>query len=177
MLYIVSRIDNIFQNVQNAIAEVETRIPKTDPKYNDAIEAAKEERFKKEFKNFRYMSFFGENYYDKFDVTDISASRKQIKWEFEHLEKTDIFSIYFCNSGSVQPICLYELGRNIVRMQQRFPNDWEDRIVISIENGYSRYLDVVEQTSLCAPKLWININATPKSHAMRIGEKFAKLDE
>lgn len=114
---------------------------------------------------------------DKFDVTDISASRKQIKWEFEHLEKTDIFSIYFCNSGSVQPICLYELGRNIVRMQQRFPNDWEDRIVISIENGYSRYLDVVEQTSLCAPKLWININATPKSHAMRIGEKFAKLDE
>ncbi|HCA21664.1 MAG TPA: hypothetical protein DEO87_04730 [Lachnospiraceae bacterium] len=50
MLYIVSRIDNIFQNVQNAIAEVETRIPKTDPKYNDAIEAAKEERFKKEYK-------------------------------------------------------------------------------------------------------------------------------
>ena len=114
---------------------------------------------------------------DKFDITDESASRKQIKWEFERLEKADIFSIYFCNSDSVQPICLYELGRNIVRMQQRFPNDWEDRIVISIENGYSRYLDVIEQVSLCAPRLWVNINATPIAHAMCIGEKNARLGE
>lgn len=114
---------------------------------------------------------------DKFDITDESASRKQIKWEFDRLEKADIFSMYFCNSGSVQPICLYELGRNIVRMQQRFPNDWEDRIVISIEDGYLRELDVITQMRLCASRLWVFTNASPYSHAMRIGEKVAKIGE
>ena len=96
---------------------------------------------------------------DKFDVTNAKASKNQIKWEFERLEKADIFSMYFCNSDSVQPICLYELGRNIVRMQQRFPNDWEDRIIISIENGYSREFDVIMQIKLCASRLWIFTNA------------------
>lgn len=114
---------------------------------------------------------------DKFDITNEKASKNQIKWEFDRLERADIFSMYFCNSGSVQPICLYELGRNIVRMQQRFPNDWEDRIVISIENGYSREFDVIMQTRLCASRLWIFTNASPYSHAMIIGEKISKIGE
>ena len=107
---------------------------------------------------------------DTFDFTDKWASYKQIKWEYDRLEKMDIFSMYFCNSGSVQPICMYELGRNIVRMQERFPNDWEDRIVLSIEEGYSRTFDVVNQTRLCASGLFINEYANPYSHSKLIEE-------
>ena len=105
---------------------------------------------------------------ENFNVLDKSASEKQIKWEYERLESMDIFSMYFCKSDSDQPISMYELGRNIVRMQNRFPSDWEKRIVISVERGYKRWEDVVIQTRLCAPNLYVDIYANPKKHAMRI---------
>lgn len=105
---------------------------------------------------------------DHFDVSDKSASEKQIAWEYERLEQMDIFSIYFCDSVSNQPISLYELGRNIVRIQNRFPNDWQKRIVVSVEYGYKRKQDVLIQLSLCAPSLYINADATPSSHAVLI---------
>ena len=80
-----------------------------------------------------------------FDITEVNAAPKQIKWEFDRLNCMDIFTMYFCASESVQPICMYELGRYIARMQMRFPSTWQDRIVVSVERGYSRELDVVEQ--------------------------------
>lgn len=101
-----------------------------------------------------------------FDVSDKSASCEQILWEFERLEKMDIFSMYFCNDNSDQPICMYELGRNIARMQNRFPSDWEKRIVISVEIGYRRAADVLIQTELATGnKIFVDANATPESHA------------
>jgi len=100
---------------------------------------------------------------------------KQIKWEFDRLEQMDIFSMYFCDADSVQPICLYELGRNIVRMQNRFPNDWKDRIVISIEPGYKRKDDVLFQMELCAPGLFIDTDGCPEKHAYNIKNAYVKL--
>lgn len=105
---------------------------------------------------------------EHFDITDKSASYKQIQWEFERLEQMDIFSMYFCNDNSDQPICMYELGRNIVRMQNRFPSDWQNRIVVSVEDGYRRKQDVLIQMKLCAPTLCVNENATPETHAKSI---------
>lgn len=106
---------------------------------------------------------------EHFDVSDRNASYKQIEWEFERLEQMDIFSMYFCNSNSTQPICMYELGRNIVRMQNRFPSDWEKRIVISVENGYERAQDVFIQTQLCTNgKVFIEPNGDPNVHAQYI---------
>lgn len=106
---------------------------------------------------------------EHFDVSDKSASYKQILWEFERLEKMDIFSMYFCNDNSDQPICMYELGRNIIRMQNRFPNDWEKRIVISVEDGYKRKADVLIQTELATGgKIFVEGDATPESHAYYI---------
>lgn len=102
---------------------------------------------------------------EHFDITDSKASYKQILWEFERLERMDIFSMYFCESESDQPICMYELGRNIIRMQNRFPSDWEKRIIISVEAGYKRKQDVLIQTDLCAPILPVYQNADPKVHA------------
>lgn len=83
-----------------------------------------------------------------FDVTDKSASSKQIQWEFNYLAKMDIFSMYFTNSDSVQPICFYELGRHLSEMQRRFPETYMDRIVVSVEPGFSRETDVRIQTLL-----------------------------
>ena len=105
---------------------------------------------------------------------------EQIEWEFNMLEKMDIFSMYFCKD-QLQPICLYELGRYIPRMQQRFPEDWASRIAISIEEGYPRRKDVEVQAKLafCFDDIvlfkhkFINdvLNQTTlSSHALKIHE-------
>ena len=117
---------------------------------------------------FEDISFFNPRQ-EHFDVSDKNASYKQILWEFERLEKMDIFSMYYCNDNSDQPICMYELGRNIVRMQNRFPSDWEKRIVISVEDGYRRKADVLIQTELATQnKVFVEANATPDLHAQYI---------
>ena len=85
---------------------------------------------------------------ENFPINDKSAARAQIEWEYAALERCGIFSMYFCSGRSDQPICMYELGRNILRMQMRFPSDWQDRIVISVENGYRRKQDVLIQVDL-----------------------------
>lgn len=85
---------------------------------------------------------------ENFSVENENDITEQIEWEFYNLERADIFSMYFCGGESVQPICLYELGRNFVRMQQRFPNNYLDRISISIEADYKRLKDVMIQMQL-----------------------------
>ena len=112
-----------------------------------------------------------------FDIENFASAVDQITWEYERLEKADIFSMYFCNSESDQPICMYELGRNIVRMQIKHPNDWMNRIVVSIEEGYKRKTDVRMQLMLCAPHLYVNTFAYPESHAMRIRNCILKVRE
>ena len=96
---------------------------------------------------------------DEFPINDEMETITQIAWEFNALEKCDIFSMYFAESESDQPICMYELGRNIVRMQQRFlPHDYWRRIVISVEDGYKRQKDVMVQTELaCGHDFRINL--------------------
>lgn len=50
---------------------------------------------------------------ENFPIEDPNASKQQIAWEFCGLEACDIFSMYYCDGPSDQPICMYELGRNI----------------------------------------------------------------
>lgn len=114
---------------------------------------------------------------EHFDITDKNASFKQILWEYERLEQMDIFSMYFCNDNSDQPICMYELGRNIVRMQNRFPNDWQSRIIISVEDGYKRKADVLIQTQLCAPALYVDEDANTENHARRIMQALERMED
>lgn len=114
---------------------------------------------------------------EHFDITDRNASYKQILWEYERLEQMDIFSMYFCNDNSDQPICMYELGRNIVRMQNRFPSDWQKRIVISVEDGYKRKQDVIIQTGLCAPTVFVYGDGEPEAHAHYIRNAIRSLKQ
>lgn len=113
---------------------------------------------------------------DKFDTGDDRAEIRQISWEFKMLENCDIFSMYFCGSESVQPICMYELGRNIVRMQNRFPtsDEWGHRIVITADPKYKRYKDVFIQGNL-ATGMAIYINESLDEHIYQIRKSYHRL--
>ena len=114
-----------------------------------------------------------------FPIDDPNAAMEQITWEFNALERTDIFSMYFCSGISDQPICMYELGRNIVRMQMRFPADWEKRIIITQEQGYRRFADVRIQTVLATEGLIEPVNVSPSSgcatHSLNIRNAYKKV--
>lgn len=111
-----------------------------------------------------------------FDSSDKNASQKQIEWEFKYLNSMDIFTMYFANSeNSVQPICLYELGRHLERMIHRFPGDWKDRIIIGIEDGYSRTQDVIIQSRLALRCNVVQERITPEVYAQMIYKSYYKL--
>ena len=117
---------------------------------------------------------------DDFPIGDPNASREQIGWEFKWLERMDIFSMYFCNDESDQPICMYELGRNIVRMQMRFPTDWQKRILVACEDGYKRENDVHIQTGLAVGHELLvytgySVDALIKYHARKIKNAYLKV--
>ena len=83
---------------------------------------------------------------ENFPIDDPNASFEQIEWEFEMLEQCDLFTILFLNSESDQPICFYELGRNIERMKQKFPYIWVRKIIVTVDKNFRRKDDVIIQT-------------------------------
>ncbi len=82
-----------------------------------------------------------------FQVDNKNLTTEQIEWEFNMLQKADIFSMYF-SAQQIQPICLYELGRNLLNMKIRFPDTYLSRICITCPKEYERANDVYIQTSL-----------------------------
>jgi len=83
-----------------------------------------------------------------FPIDDQNAAEEQIAWEFEALNNADIFSMYFDGGESDQPICMYELGRNIARICTLHPGDFEKRIVVTCSPDYKRKKDVEVQVAL-----------------------------
>lgn len=117
---------------------------------------------------------------ENFPIEDKSAAVQQIEWEYKMLERCDIFSMYFSSGDSDQPICMYELGRNILRMQMRYPSDWQDRIVISVEDDYRRRQDVLIQTGLATKdQIMVNIQISPRvclaDHVDNIARAFKRV--
>ena len=106
---------------------------------------------------------------EHFPIDDPNASKEQIEWEFHWLERMHIFSMYFSAGESVQPICMYELGRNLVRMKEQ---GHTNRCIISVEKGYKRESDVVIQTKLAIGDGHVILNATPKMHAQMIVNEY-----
>lgn len=110
---------------------------------------------------------------DNFPINNPNAAEEQIKWEFNYLENSDIFSIYFCNAPSDQPICMYELGRNISEKINEYMNTYPYRIIISIEKGYKREQDILIQTKLATNNIIKPLTyATPESHAQAIVDNY-----
>ena len=86
--------------------------------------------------------------------------------------------MYFCNSESDQPICMYELGMRLGKIVEN-PHGFLSLLngthntIISIENGYKRANDVTIQTRLaCADTIKVHLHATPESHAKLIIDEY-----
>lgn len=81
---------------------------------------------------------------ENFPIHDPSAAQAQIEWEFQQLERCNIFSMWFANADSDQPICMYEFGRHLARFEQGLLYGF----VLGVEPGYRREQDVHIQSRL-----------------------------
>lgn len=100
---------------------------------------------------------------ENFPIDDPSAAEKQIRWECTALHECDVFSMWFCNSESVQPICMFELGTHTAR---HMCSDKPFALAIGVEPGYSREQDVRIQTELMGVD--IPIATSLREHANNI---------
>lgn len=105
-----------------------------------------------------------------FPIENPNAAKEQIEWEFHALNNSDIFSIWFSNAESDQPICMYELGRHVARLSENI-----NKIVIGIEPGYKREQDVRIQMELVDPSISNKISDTLEKHAVNIANAIEKL--
>ena len=118
---------------------------------------------------------------ENFPIDDPNAARQQISWEFKWLQKMDIFSMFFTAGESDQPICMYELGRNVSSMEWTYGCDeMADRLVLTSEEGYKRLIDVVTQMNLACCRddivyVYDDSKEAVKNHARRIVEAYRKL--
>jgi hypothetical protein len=119
-----------------------------------------------------------------FPIDDPFAAYAQIEWEYKQLMACDIFSMYFAGGSSIQPICMYELGRYSYRMENLFPWDYQNRVIVTVEPTYKRVSDVVIQMQLAfGPYTQIvyrdnaaHVNAvTATIHADRIIRSYKKI--
>ena len=102
---------------------------------------------------------------NNFPINDQGAARTQILWEFNALERADVFSMWFSNAPSDQPICFYELGRHLA-LRKAFGE--LNSVVIGVEPGFKRTQDVLIQTELVSPKLAARISNNLEDHAKNI---------
>lgn len=86
---------------------------------------------------------------ENFPIHDPNASQEQIEWEFKMLEACDLFTMYFDgDTPSDQPICFYELGRNLVRMTEKYNDKVSDHVIITVDENFKRKQDVYIQSKL-----------------------------
>ena len=113
---------------------------------------------------------------DNFPIDDPGAADEQIAWEFNALSRCNIFSMWFCNSKSDQPICFYELGRNLALHSA-------DTIIVGCDSGFRRKQDVIIQTKLAIPEIKVRLDFDEYVgvlrdiiiHNQRINSRFKRL--
>lgn len=96
-----------------------------------------------------------------FPIHDPNAAQEQIEWEYNALNISSVFSMWFCNADSDQPICMYELGRHLALKHP-------DNVVVGVEPGYRREQDVRIQTELVSTDVYRRISTSLDSHAKEI---------
>lgn len=103
---------------------------------------------------------------EDFPIDDPKAAEEQITWEFRALHHANVFSMWFCAGPSDQPICMYELGRNLALRQ--YKHNFMEKIAIGVEPGYKREKDVYIQCELVHPGLAENISWSLEEHINKI---------
>jgi len=108
-----------------------------------------------------------------FPMDDPHAADEQISWEFKALNQANIFSIWFCAGSSDQPICMYELGRHLVRFCEIQKK--HNLVVVGVDPGYKRAQDVDIQTRLVSTLIADNIASTLEEHTANIAKALESL--
>lgn len=106
--------------------------------------------FKENWKHERGIIFLNPRR-DSFDVTNPNATREQIEWEFKYLNTPCVlFSMYFSNSASPQPICFYEMGRALAKEfnVDAFTGLRENDVFVATHKDFHRKADVLIQGEL-----------------------------
>jgi len=80
-----------------------------------------------------------------FPIGDPDAAAEQIEWEHRALWNSDVVSMWF-DCGSIQPICMFELGAHLSRFKLSSPP--LSKMVIGVHPDYERKQDVHIQTEL-----------------------------
>lgn len=81
-----------------------------------------------------------------FDINQIKAE-DQIKWQFERIEKSHLFSMFFCGgTDSPQPICFFEYGKQLVARSNK-----TGTLIITAQKDFVRFEDVYIQTHIMYP--------------------------
>ncbi len=109
---------------------------------------------------------------ENFPLDDPEAAKEQIEWEFHALGAADVFSMWFSGEDSVQPICMYELGRHLALRD----GDLET-VVIGVDPDYKRAQDVYIQVGLVDENLAHLISRNLKDHALRIKKTIKHLED
>ncbi len=79
-----------------------------------------------------------------FDISDPTATEKQIRWEYTHLHRAAVVLFWFPAGPSPQPIALYELGAMAAT---------DRRIAVGADPDYVRRADVRIQLELSRPEV------------------------
>ena len=103
--------------------------------------------FKENWKHERGIIFLNPRR-DSFDATNPIATREQIEWEFKYLNTPHVlFSMYFSNSPSPQPICFYEMGRALGKVFE-IDDSRKNDVFVATHKDFHRKADVLIQGEL-----------------------------
>jgi hypothetical protein len=112
-----------------------------------------------------------------FDSKDLVLQQNQIEWEFKYLNmylnRPYIFSLYFDESVSDQPMHFYELGRYLSLMQSE---NALSSAVVSVHPLFHRRLDILMQVQLVAGLELMPILCTPTHHAQKVRIRYRILE-
>ena len=103
-----------------------------------------------------------------FDISKKEESSIQILWEYQSINyHSNVFSIWFSEGPSDQPITLFELGAALYKFEP-------ENICIGLDPGYKRAFDVETQVRLKYPSK--KIVTTKKEHAINILKALKRFD-
>lgn len=89
---------------------------------------------------------------ENFPIDDPEAAFFQIRWEFEHFQKSTMILFWF-PPETLCPIALYELGRWTLPNTSPYPRP---ELFLGTDPNYKRRQDIEIQTSLARPATYVH---------------------